>query len=195
MERLYKIISGGQTGVDQAALRAAQKVGLATGGWTLPNFVTLDGPTPSLGSQFQLRELPADQGMNMAQNYIKRSKLNVDESDASLIFRFKQSLGTDKTLGYCLSGRWGSPDKRHLPPKSGDQKARHRPCFVITSLNANTKSKIIEAFSQFIRQYNVVVLNVAGHREKEYESAVEKYLKECLVSVGEKNDDLLSEIK
>ena len=33
---LRKVISGGQTGVDQAALRAAQKLGLKCDGWCPP---------------------------------------------------------------------------------------------------------------------------------------------------------------
>ncbi|HEX3129094.1 MAG TPA: putative molybdenum carrier protein [Thermoanaerobaculia bacterium] len=33
---MVKVISGGQTGVDQAALRAAQDCGLEVGGWCPP---------------------------------------------------------------------------------------------------------------------------------------------------------------
>ena len=43
-----KIISGGQTGVDQAALRAAKACGIPTGGWAPKGWRTEDGPAPWL---------------------------------------------------------------------------------------------------------------------------------------------------
>lgn len=42
--RLQRIIAGGQTGVDQAALRAATQVGLQTGGWCPLGCVDENGP-------------------------------------------------------------------------------------------------------------------------------------------------------
>ncbi len=45
---LAKIISGGQTGVDQAALRAARECGLPTGGTAAKEWQTEDGPAPWL---------------------------------------------------------------------------------------------------------------------------------------------------
>jgi hypothetical protein len=41
---LERVISGGQTGVDQAALRVAKAIGLATGGWAPLGWETEDGP-------------------------------------------------------------------------------------------------------------------------------------------------------
>lgn len=43
-----RVISGGQTGVDQAALRAARTAGLETGGTAPKGWRTLDGPAPWL---------------------------------------------------------------------------------------------------------------------------------------------------
>ena len=45
---LTKIISGGQTGVDAAALRAAKAVGIPTGGTAPKGWLTEDGPAPWL---------------------------------------------------------------------------------------------------------------------------------------------------
>jgi hypothetical protein len=45
---LVRIISGGQTGVDQAALRAARACGLETGGWVRLGWATDDCPVPCL---------------------------------------------------------------------------------------------------------------------------------------------------
>lgn len=45
---LTKIISGGQTGVDQAALRAARDLGITTSGTAPLGWITEDGPAPWL---------------------------------------------------------------------------------------------------------------------------------------------------
>jgi len=44
------VVSGGQTGVDQAALRAARASGIATGGWAPKGWATEAGPAPWLVS-------------------------------------------------------------------------------------------------------------------------------------------------
>ena len=49
---ILKIISGRQTGVDIAALRAAKCMGLQTGGWMPMGFRTLDGPHPEYAEEF-----------------------------------------------------------------------------------------------------------------------------------------------
>jgi len=41
--------------------------------------------------------------MSYAQVYVMRSMRNVDDSDATIAFRLEPSIGTDKTLGYCLT--------------------------------------------------------------------------------------------
>lgn len=48
------VISGGQTGVDQAALRAARASGIVTGGFAPKGWATEDGPAPWLGSEYGL---------------------------------------------------------------------------------------------------------------------------------------------
>lgn len=73
---IERIISGGQNGVDQAALRAARAVGIATGGWAPRGWATLDGPAPWL----------ADYGLleHAAPGYPSRTEANVRDSDATL---------------------------------------------------------------------------------------------------------------
>ena len=56
-----KVISGGQTGADQAGLIAAEKAGITTGGWMPKGFRTLDGPNPGLAARFGLREHPSEE--------------------------------------------------------------------------------------------------------------------------------------
>jgi len=43
---IKKIISGGQTGADQAALDVAIKLGIAHGGWIPKGRITEEGPLP-----------------------------------------------------------------------------------------------------------------------------------------------------
>jgi hypothetical protein len=54
---IQRVISGGQTGVDQAALRAAKACGIPTGGWCPLGFLTEAGPMPAL-ADFGLAEMP-----------------------------------------------------------------------------------------------------------------------------------------
>lgn len=50
-----KIISGGQTGVDRAALDAALESGFPCGGWCPKGRTAEDGPLPS---EYPLKETP-----------------------------------------------------------------------------------------------------------------------------------------
>jgi hypothetical protein len=74
---MAKIISGGQTGVDQGALREAKASGIETGGWAPKGWLTEDGPAPWL-ADYGLREMPTT-------DYPSRTRKNVDEADALLV--------------------------------------------------------------------------------------------------------------
>lgn len=76
---LKKIISGGQTGADQAALVAAKKFGLETGGWMPKGFRTLEGPCPSMAEEFGMWEHPRS-------GYEWRTNQNVWKADATIRF-------------------------------------------------------------------------------------------------------------
>ena len=54
---IQKVISGGQTGVDQAALRAAMALGIACGGWCPPGRECEDGVIPP---EYPLVETPLE---------------------------------------------------------------------------------------------------------------------------------------
>jgi hypothetical protein len=82
---LNKIISGGQTGVDQAALRAAQDAGLAVGGWCPPGRVCESGVIPE---RFPLQETPQDRSPDAPDiPRSQRTEWNVRDADATLILR------------------------------------------------------------------------------------------------------------
>src|SRR3982751_1228499 len=96
---LKKVISGGQTGVDQAALRAAQDRGLDCGGWCPPGRECESGIIPA---HFPLQETPQDRSPHAPDvSRSQRTEWNVRDSDATLILRPRsmtnEDLGSDWT--------------------------------------------------------------------------------------------------
>jgi hypothetical protein len=84
-----KIISGGQTGVDRAALEAAIVLGIPHGGWCPRGRLAEDGRIPD---RYQLRETESSE-------YPVRTERNVADSDATLILcRGIPSGGTELTV-------------------------------------------------------------------------------------------------
>lgn len=71
-----KIVSGGQTGADRAALDWARLRGVEHGGWCPKGRLAADGP---LLARYLLCETESA-------GYRQRTKLNVRDSDATLIF-------------------------------------------------------------------------------------------------------------
>jgi hypothetical protein len=56
MPRLIRVISGAQTGSDQAALRAAKSLNIETGGWLPKGWLTEDGPRPEYAELYGCQE-------------------------------------------------------------------------------------------------------------------------------------------
>jgi len=80
---LKKIISGGQTSADQAALDAAIKLGIDHGGW-IPKGRTTE--TGTLHENYNLREMPTD-------DYSKCIEQNVKDSKGTLIIFYGKLTG------------------------------------------------------------------------------------------------------
>jgi hypothetical protein len=91
MARL-KVISGGQTGVDTAALRLAISLGIPHGGWCPRGRKREDGVIPK---RFQLEETPS-------RGYQQRTAWNVRDSDGTVIFSIATRLkdGSKKTAQF-----------------------------------------------------------------------------------------------
>lgn len=88
---LRKIVSGGQTGADQAGLRAAKSLGLETGGWMPYGFNTEEGYRPEFAAWYGISETSGDR------RYSTRTRRNVRDSDATVWFGQPASLGYEAT--------------------------------------------------------------------------------------------------
>ena len=88
---LEKIISGGQSGADQAGWRAALAHGIPTGGAMPKGFLTEDGPRPDFAELYGAVELPTS-------SYPARTERNVRDSDGTLWFGTTDTPGARATL-------------------------------------------------------------------------------------------------
>lgn len=95
---IQKIISGGQTGADRAALDVALELDVPCGGWCPKGRKAEDGPIPKL---YPLRETSSSR-------YPVRTERNVRDSDGTLVItRGKPSGGTALTIE--LARKLGKP--------------------------------------------------------------------------------------
>jgi hypothetical protein len=86
------ILSGGQTGVDRAALDVAIELEIAHGGWCPRGRLAEDG---RIDSKYQLTE-------TIESTYPARTRQNIIDSDATLILRGNHiSRGTALTIRLC----------------------------------------------------------------------------------------------
>jgi hypothetical protein len=96
--RLQQIISGGQTGVDRAALDVAIYLQIPHGGWCPRGRLSEDGPIDSL---YQLRE-------TVESDYAVRTERNVLDSTGTLILYY-QGLSGGTKLTSQLATRYRRP--------------------------------------------------------------------------------------
>ena len=138
-----KIISGGQTGVDRAALDAALESGVSAGGWCPEGRKAEDGP---IAEKYPLQELPDG-------SYKERTLKNVQDSDATIIIYFESiSGGTEETLLYCLNEK--------------------KPYLLIDG-SGITEDSASKRIKHFIDENQISLLNVAGPRASKEQRAYE----------------------
>ena len=115
-----KIISGGQTGVDRAALDVAIERGMDWGGWCPKGGWAEDLPDPPgvLAKYPKLKETPLP-------NPVQRTEWNVRDSDAALIVT--DSEGLSVSIGTRRADRWAHQHgKPELVVATSDAKASQR---------------------------------------------------------------------
>jgi Circularly permutated YpsA SLOG family len=87
-----KIVSGGQTGADRAALGWAIENGIPHGGWCPQGRLAEDGP---ISTRYNLTESPS-------KNYLQRTEWNARDSDGTVVFSIAPILsgGSLKTVSF-----------------------------------------------------------------------------------------------
>jgi hypothetical protein len=134
---ISKIISGGQTGVDQAALDVAMALGIPHGGWVPKGRKTENGALPD---KYRLKVMPTS-------SYAKRTEQNVIDSEGTLII----SLGP-------LTGGSELTQKTAM--------LHDRPCLHIDLGTLNTLQTVKTVRSWIVR-HGIGILNIAGPRASE----------------------------
>jgi hypothetical protein len=129
-----KIISGGQTGADQAALDVAVKYNIAHGGWIPKGRKTEAGPLPS---RYRLTQMQTT-------DYRDRTRQNILDSQGTVIF-FRNHLTGGSRLTRDVA------------------KSIRKPfCSVNLLVNDPFESAVI--LQSFVQENNIRILNVAGPR-------------------------------
>jgi hypothetical protein len=132
--RPFRVISGGQTGVDRGALDAALDAGVPCGGWCPAGRAAEDGVIPA---RYPVTELPGA-------GYDERTHKNAEDSDGTLIITFGgASGGTARTIQICR--KLGCP---HL----------------IVDAASVTFEEAVSRAVRFVRDEDIRRLNVAGPR-------------------------------
>jgi hypothetical protein len=160
---LVEVWSGGQTGVDQNALRAAMRAGLPCKGWCPPGRVCGNGDE-KIPEEFsflhETRHDRSPRAPRIARS--KRTELNVRDTDGTVILRWseekKKDYGTDWTK------ECAQYYKRHLLIRDPRDPA--------------SASEIL----QWIRTYSISKLNVAGPKERDAEG-IGKQTEDLLLNV------------
>ncbi len=95
---VHRIVSGGQTGVDRAALDAAIELGFEHGGWCPKGRRAEDGP---IAAKYQLIETDSI-------DYAVRTERNVLDSDGTMLL-YRERLQRGTLLTHQLAKRHGKP--------------------------------------------------------------------------------------
>src|SRR5262245_20122993 len=96
---LRKIISGGQTGADRAALDWSIRRRIPHGGWCPKGRKAEDG---TIDLRYRLVETPSD-------DYAQRTEWNVRDSDATAVFSIRNELQGGSLLTFEMATQYNKP--------------------------------------------------------------------------------------
>ena len=131
---IRQIISGGQTGVDRAALDVAIKLALPHGGWIPKGRITESGP---LADKYHLKETESS-------SYAERTEKNVMDADGTLIISHGPlTCGSEYTREMAL---------------------KHDRSWLHIDLSQSAAFQAVTTINQWIMQKKIGILNVAGPR-------------------------------
>ena len=134
---ILKIISGGQTGVDRAALDVAIELSIPHGGWIPKDRKTEDGKLPD---KYRLKEMPTS-------SYAERTVQNAIDSEGTLLL-FRGTLA-------------GGSELTHKTAILHD-----RPCLHI-DLGTMNALQAVKTIHSWIVRHRIEILNIAGPRVSE----------------------------
>ncbi len=154
LNKHLKIISGGQTGVDRAALDIANALGINYGGWCPKGGLAEDMPNPP----GLLHRYPALRATAIS-DYFARTRLNVEDSSATLIIASSKILAMTGGTGYTI--------------QYADLK--QKPCHIVLLTKTNTMTQIMYETTAWMNDLFVkyrwgnknadkITLNIAGPR-------------------------------
>jgi hypothetical protein len=141
---LKQIVSGGQTGVDRAALDVAIRQKISHGGWCPYERKAEDGTIPM---SYNLKEAPpptSEENSDPDAIYKKRTELNAKDSDGTLIIINANPIGG--TL-YTI-----------------EMLVKHKKPYFVCNLE-DTLS--VDDIANWVIEFNVEKLNIAGPRESQ----------------------------
>ena len=174
--KIVKIVSGGQTGGDRGGLDAAIALGIPHGGWCPKGRIAEDGVIPE---RYELEECGS-------KSYVRRTELNVKDSDATVIFTPGAPTG-------------GSKKTAEFADKHG------KPCLIVDTLGE--RASLVEQIVTWLREVSLnqhtesylfpvedpgLVLNVAGSRGSKaplLQGFVQEVMTAVIKEVNEINDE------
>jgi hypothetical protein len=134
---LGKIVSGGQTGADRAALDWAMANGVAHGGWCPKGRRAEDGP---LSPRYRLDETPT-------YFYEQRTEWNARDADGTVVITLADKLQGGSALTAAMA-------RKHK-----------KPCLHLSRAGfGGNLTAVAGALRRFVLEQNVRTLNVAGPR-------------------------------
>lgn len=150
---LTKVISGGQTGMDQSGLKIAKEAGIATGGVMTRGWITEYGTAENLRKEYGLTEDEKTEDKDkFNKRYKSRTKQNAENADGTIYFVVdpKTSKGLVATKKSAKNGR-----------KTSNM-------LIISPDDMTDEGEAVNKIVSYIKNNDIRILNVAGSRQSSF---------------------------